>query len=255
MNKLFGAAALAATLCVGMHPALAAESASENRSVDARIVKIKLDGVINLNVKQGASAALVVYGEKDEIAKVTTTQNGDTLHIDTASRNHFHFGNSKELRAELTLPNLAELRSQGVGATEVSGFSGDTIKIDLDGAGSMVVTVHYKRVLAHLSGVGSMTLNSGESDSVDLGMRGAGQISVNGQSKLLHAKLGGLGSLDAKKLVADAVDLDMAGLGGATVYAKNSAALHLAGMGSATVYGKPAKRTSSAVGMGSIDWN
>ena len=46
----------------------------------------------------------------------------------------------------------------------------------------------------------------------------------------------------------------MTGLGGASVYAKNSANLKLSGLGSATVYGKPASRSASAHGMGSVSW-
>jgi hypothetical protein len=89
---------------------------------------------------------------------------------------------------------------------------------------------------------------------VGLDLRGAGQMVVSGQSRNLNAKLGGIGSLDAQQLRADSVDMDMSGLGGATVYASTSARLHLTGLGSATVYGKPANRSASARGLGSVAW-
>lgn len=254
MKTLFASAMITAALLTS-GSVLADEQLSEGRAIDARVVKVKLDGVINLKVRQGATPSLVLYGEKRHLAKVSVSQNGDTLVIDTEHHGlSFNGGERKELRAELTLPAMTELLSRGVGATEVQGFSGSDIKLTLDGAGSVTVNSNYRNVNARLGGVGKMTLNSGDADKVDLNMRGAGQIAVNGQCKLLRADLGGLGSLDAKSLRADAVELDMSGLGGASVYAKTSANVRLSGLGSATVYGKPASRAATARGLGNVSW-
>lgn len=254
MNRLIGTTLATAVLTFAAAPAAAGEVVSETRTVDARVVKIKLDGVINLHVKQGATPSLTLHGDKRYVSKVKLDQRGDTLHIGT-ERSGWSWGREKhDLRAELTLPNLTEFTSEGVGATEVSGFTGDTMTLALEGAGSLKVTGSYKTINSRMGGVGSMTLNAGSTDLVDLSMRGAGSITVSGQSRMLRARLGGVGSLDAKGLRSDAVDLDMSGLGGATVYASNSAHLRLNGLGSATVYGQPANRNATARGMGSVSW-
>ena len=257
MNKLIGTAIVAASLGLGASAAFAADQVTETRAVDARVVKIRLNGIVNLNVRQGATASLTLKGERNELIKVHTRVQGDTLIIDSDNRKTFHWGkNSKhDVQADLTLPAMNEFNSQGVGSTEVQGFTGDQIRLVLDGAGAITVTSRYKNIDARLGGVGSITLNAGDTDRVDLNMKGAGHIEVNGQSKLLKAKLGGVGSLDAQELRADVVDLDLTGLGGATVYAKNSASLNLTGLGSADVYGKPANRNASARGMGSVTWH
>lgn len=254
MNKFLGMVLTAAALSLPAASAIADEVVSETRAIDARIVKVKLDGVMNLRVKQGATPSLTLYGEKRHLAKVKTDQNGETLRIDN-DQSAWTFNNDKnEVRVELTLPNLNEFTSEGVGTTEVSGFSGEKITLALDGAGSVKVNSNYKNINSRLGGVGSMTLNADSSDVVDLNMRGAGSITINGNTRLLRAKLGGVGSLDAKALQSDSVDLDMTGLGGATVYAKNAASLRLSGLGSATVYGKPASRNATARGLGSVAW-
>lgn len=255
MHTMISAVIMAVTLSATT-PMAMAEQTSETRAIDARVMKVKLDGIIDLRLKQGPSASLVISGDQRYVSKVVTSQQGDTLHIDTVSDRHFHFGGNKQhqLRAELTLPNFKELVSQGVGSAEISGFSGEQIRLSLDGAGSVTLASRYRNIDAHLGGVGSMTLNAGDTDSVEVSLRGAGRIEVNGQSKLLRAKLGGVGSLEARALRADAVDLNMTGLGSATVYAKTSANLTLNGLGSATVYGKPANRTSTARGLGSVSW-
>ena len=255
MNKILGTMMMAAALAVTATPAAADEQMSQQRGIDARVLKVKLGGVIDLRIKQGATPSLVLIGEKRDVARVSVVQSGDTLTIDTENRGwHFGGGDRHDVRAELTLPNLNELVSHGVGATDVQGFTGKEVRLTLDGAGSVKITSQYRNVIARLGGVGSMTLNAGDTDQVDLKLRGAGHIAVNGHSKLLRATLGGVGSLDARQLEADAVDLDMSGLGGATVYAKTTANLKLSGLGSATVYGKPGNRSAEARGLGSVSW-
>ena len=253
MKKYLKAAMLATVLCSGANAALA-DVISEARSVDTRTVNIDVDGVISLKVKQGAVAALTIYGEPDAVKRVIVEQNGDTLHIGTARTNTIHIGSKQELRAELTLPNLRAVISAGVGSTEVNGFSGENLRLALEGAGSVKVNAQYRNVDVKLGGVGGMTVNAGNSDNVDLHLNGTGHIEITGQSKQLHASLGGMGSLDAQQLRADTVDLNMSGLGSASVYAKSSANLKLTGLGSAKVYGNPANRSGSSRGLGSISW-
>lgn len=257
MFRLISSTILAIGLATITGNAVAQQQSSETRTVDARITRIKLGGVIDLRVKQGPVASLVIAGDARYVPKVVTTQRGDTLLIELERERHLHFGKDQKdrLSAELTLPNFTELVSQGVGAAEISGFTGQQVRLALDGAGTVVMTSRYHNVDASLSGVGSMTLHTADSDKVDLNLRGAGQIEINGSSRLLTARLGGVGSLEARELRADSVDLKLTGLGSATVFAKNSASLILSGLGSATVYGKPATRKATSTGLGSVNWD
>ncbi len=226
---------------------------SESRPIDARVVRVKLDGVIDLKLRQGAVAQLVLTGERKFLVKTTTVQSGDTLTIDTDDRN-IKIGRRHMLHAELTLPRLRELRSDSVGSTEVFGFSGDEIDLTLDGAGAMKVVADYRVVNASLGGIGSMNIQSGNSERIDLNLHGAGYVTLIGRTKMLKASLGGLGGLDAEKFQADSVDLDMSGLGNASVQARQNAVLNLSGMGSVTVYGKPQNRSVSVDGLGKVSW-
>lgn len=255
MKKLIGTVCMAVALSAASGAALA-QQASETRAIDARVLKVKLDGVIDLRVTQGPAASLVITGDQRYVPKVVTTQRGNTLHIDIENNRHFQFGknNKEQLRAELTLPNLNELESHGVGSASISGFSGEQIRLSLNGAGTVTLASRYRNINASLGGVGSMTLGATDSERVELSLRGAGRIEVNGKAQLLRAKLGGVGSLEARELRADAVELKMTGLGSAAVFAKTSADLVLNGLGSATVYGKPSRRNWSANGLGSVSW-
>jgi hypothetical protein len=257
MNKILSAGVL---MLAGLVPAgLALAAADDNtitevRSIDPRVVRVKLDGVIDLKLRQGPVAKLVITGDKRWLSKTTTDQSGDTLTIDTEMHGikvqHQHLG----LRAELTLPQLRELSSESVGWTEITGFTGDELELSLEGAGSMKVVSNYRIVTASLGGVGSMNIQSGNSDGIDLNLQGAGWVTLVGKSKWLKAQLGGLGGLDAQQFQADSVKLELSGLGNATVSARQSATLNLSGMGSVTVYGKPTNRNVSVDGLGKVSW-
>jgi len=243
---------LVASLCTLLARAGNDEVSTEVRPIDARVVRIKLDGVIDLKLRQGDTPSLVIKSDKRFTGKVEAVQSGDTLHLDTEGRGIKLNHNS--VRAELTLPMLREVVSDGVGTTEIAGFTGDELELTLDGAGSMKVTGDYKKLKANLGGVGSMHLWLSENDSVELDLHGAGFINLGGHSKMLRASLGGLGSLNAQQFQADSVNLELSGLGNATVTAKTNATLNLSGLGSVTVYGKPLNRDVSVDGLGKVSW-
>lgn len=226
---------------------------SESRAIDGRVIKVRLDGIINLKLRQGTQPSLIIRGEQRYVTRVTTTQSGNTLVIETEMHSNKSV-NGRTLQAELVLPSLRELSSDGFGSSEVTGFSGEKLDLALDGAGMFKITADYKMVNASLGGVGSMTLQMDQCDRVDLNLGGAGVITLIGRSHVLKASLGGLGGLSAQRFIADTVDLELSGLGNATVYAKQSANLNLSGLGSVTVYGKPLNRNVSVDGLGKVSW-
>jgi Putative auto-transporter adhesin, head GIN domain len=252
MNKVFklGMAATGFLACFAIAQA-APEVATETRPIDARVVRVKLDGAVDLRIRQGSAATLTLSGDPRWLARTVTVQSGDTLNIDTDAHGRLRLGS---LHAELTLPALREVSSESLGSTDVSGFSGDELELSLDGAGSMRISCNYRMVTASLGGVGSMNLTSLNGEGVDLNLRGAGFVTLNGRAKWLKADLGGLGSLDAKEFVADSVNVDLSGLGNASVTAHQNASLNLSGMGSVTVYGKPLNRKVAVDGLGKVSW-
>ncbi len=230
------------------------ETATETRSLDARVVRVKVDGLVDLRLRQGAVASLVLTGDRKLLAATTSEQQGDTITIGNEVKG-FKFGRGKNtLRAELTLPQLREVSTESVGAADVSGFSGDELDLKLDGAGSMKIQCSYRLVTAVLGGVGSMHIDGAQLEGIDLNLRGAGFVTLKGSTKWLKASLGGLGSMDAQHLLVDTVNLELSGLGNASVAARQNANLNLSGLGSVTVYGKPVNRSVSVDGLGKVSW-
>lgn len=247
MNHLFQAGALAAALALAPAASAADDHLTETRTVNAGAQRVRLDGAIDLHLRQGAVPSLVISGGRRALNAVTTEQQGDTISIGGPVR-------GARARAELTLPSLREVASDSLGSTEVSGFAGDELDLSLEGAGSMKVNCTYRIVSASLGGVGSLDFQGVASEGVEVELRGAGYARLSGRAQWLRASLGGLGGLDAQHFQADKVNVDLSGLGSATVTARQSANLRLSGMGSVTVYGKPASRNVSVEGLGKVSW-
>lgn len=255
MMKVWQSGLIALSLVVGMGSAQARdEQVRETRPVDAKVVRVKLDGAIDLKLRQGEAAALVISGDKRYVDKTMIVQHGETLMIDMDGGGAFKLGKQNLLRIELTLPRLRELRTESIGSTEVSGFSGEDIDLALEGAGSLKMLSNYKTVHATLGGLGSLHLAGLDSEGVVLDLQGAGYVTLSGQAKWLKANMGGLGGLDAKALYTDSVNVDLSGLGNATVHARQNAHLNLSGLGSVTVYGKPQSKHVSVDGLGKVSW-
>jgi hypothetical protein len=248
-NLLIGLMALTmGTLMSGS--ALADGPNSETRPLDANVSKVYLGGSATLQLRQGPTPSLVIYGDSDALKQITTTQNGDTLRIEM----HGFFLHTPSLRIEMTLPKLTDFNSNGVGNAQVNGFSGDSLQMTVTGAGDVNAVVHYKHVTARSTGIASMTINDDDSDSIDVSLPGAGRMLLVGQTKSLVSQLSGVGSLDAKDLKADTVKSTLNGVGSVKVYAKDSATMILHGVGSAIVYGNPTVRNAVVSGLGKVTW-
>ena len=260
MNKFFKLGLALAAFCTFAGGARASDQvAVETRTIDPRITRIKLDGLVSVKIRQGTAPMLVLKGHPRFLSRTTTAQSGDTLHIHTESRegnrgNLYILHERNSIRAELVLPALREVWSESLGSTEVHGFSGDELDLTLDGAGSMKIVANYRLVTATLGGLGSMHLAGLNAEGVELNLRGAGVVHLAGRSKWLKADLGGLGGLNAQQCPVETINLDLSGLGNATVNVQQNANLSLSGMGSVTVYGKPANRKVAIDGLGKVSW-
>src|SRR5690242_4686929 len=112
VDKFFKFAFMFAAFCGFVEAASAApDVVSETRPLDERVVRVKVDGIVDVQVRQGSPASITVRGDRRWVARTSTDQHGDTLSIDT----ELHSGSITErfvgrevsqLRVELTLPKL-----------------------------------------------------------------------------------------------------------------------------------------------------
>jgi len=232
-----------------------AQEGSENRAIDAKVVKVGLGGAIDVTVRQGPTATMVVYGDQAKLSRIHTVVSGDTLYLDGPNREFsLGIGGGKHSRVELTLPDLKELLSNGLGDATISEFNGEQLHLVLSGAGNINLTGNFKQLDARLNGLGNMDISVAGNDTMDLRLSGAGHIKTSGQSKNLLANVSGVGNLDAKKLQTDSATVNLGGFGNVSVFARQSVHLNLGGLGNADVYGQPSVRDVQSSGMGKINW-
>jgi hypothetical protein len=102
----------AAGLCAGFGNVQAADSASTTHTVDARVVRVKVDGAVNLRIRQGNPPTLTLTGDPRWLSATTIEQEGDTLSIDGGTHGRMRISG---LQAELVLPRLREVSSESLG--------------------------------------------------------------------------------------------------------------------------------------------
>jgi len=225
---------------------------SETREVSAKITQIDLSGPIDLTLRRGATPMLTVSGEQRLLANVQTTLDGATIHIGPKGMLFHH---RQPLQVELVLPNLTKLDIHGSGDSIVSGFSGDSLSLELIGSGDVKFTGRYKDLKASVQGSGDLELHGGNSDSVSLNMVGSGNISASGNTKALQLDLSGSGDVDAEHLAADQAKVIVQGSGQASVFVRNDVDLTLRGSGDIQVFGNPRQRASQRSGPGEVTWH
>ena len=224
---------------------------SEVRAVTAEVVVVKVEGGVELVLRQGATPAISVRTEQRLLGNLVTRQEGNTLTISTKG---VMINARRPMRVELTLPALQELQVLGSGNSKVDGFTGEALTLALQGSGDLVLHGKYRRVTGTVTGSGDLKLDSGDSDSVELSLFGSGNATVNGSSKLLKAAITGSGDLLGTGLPSDSVMISATGSGDAMVHAKNSVAIVIRGSGDVHVQGSPTQRSIDKNGSGDVSW-
>lgn len=226
--------------------------ASESRPVPDGVDAIALDGPIELTVRQGATPELRVRGEQRLLGNVDITQEGAVLHIGIRGMVLRH---REPLVVDLTLPSLTAVTLGGTSDSRINGFSGERMKLQLNGAGSARFNGRFQFLEVGLSGSGDLDVNGGAAtERVDLRLMGTGSITVVGNTRELLAESSGVGELDAEHLRADSVTLTQSGAGSSTVHARERAAITLNGSGDVEVHGNPGERRTSRTGSGSVNY-
>ena len=226
--------------------------ATETRPVSAGVLNIDLNGPVDLNLRQGAVASLMVRGEQRLLGNIDTSGDGTTLHIGTKGMllNPRH-----PIQVTLVLPRLDQLSVRGSGDSTVNGFSGERIEVHLSGSGKLKFNGRYKDVLASLHGSGDMELNGGSSDNVNVTLVGSGDMTVVGASKHFTLDQTGSGDLDGEHMSAEDANVELRGSGGVTLTATKVIAIDLHGSGDVRVYGKPAERSIKRSGSGEVSFD
>jgi len=225
---------------------------SDTRSVARPVRAIDLGGPIDLTLRQGAVASLVVRSEQRLLGNIDThIDAAGTLHIDTVGMLLHH---RQPLQVSLVLPSIEAIMVRGSGDSTVSGFSGERIELELNGSGQLKFNGRFRQVQAAIHGSGELDINGGASDQVEAALIGSGALTVAGSARRFKAALTGSGDIDARHLGADQVKLKLMGSGDAVVTALQAVNVTLRGSGDVLVHGAPPQRNVSRDGSGEVSF-
>lgn len=224
--------------------------ASENRELPAGVDAVDLEGPIDLTLRYGSAPSLKVRGEARLLDNVDVRKEGDVLHIGIRG---MVLGHRRPLEVELVLPSLEGVTVDGSGDSTVNGFSGERIKVRMEGSGSLHFNGRFREVDAGMSGSGELDLNGGSGiERFDAVLSGSGHLTIVGSTRELQANASGSGELDARHLRAEKVQVSQTGSGQSTVRATQTVAASISGSGDIEVIGNPAERSVSRSGSGAV---
>ncbi len=186
-------------------------AAQEVRDLPA-FKSIASQGVYRLVVTNSPTQSVVLSGDSERLAQISTKVVGDELVISTTEKKHIRWKDD-DVVVSISVKQLSRLQMEGVGNTELKQLSGDEFKLSYRGVGTLHVAGRVDRFVLDAEGVGT---------------------------------------INARELDAKAVQARLAGVGSAKVRASESLDAHVEGVGSLLYYGKPKQVAKSADGIGSV---
>lgn len=186
-------------------------AADETRTVSS-FQAIRSEGVFTLIVNAGKPQSLNIDADDKLLSKIKTEVIGNELVIKYDEKNKSH-NLSDKIRITINMPELKQIKIEGVGET---------------------------------------TLNQLVGDKIDIQYEGVGKLTANGKVKTVSIHAEGVGEIDSKDLYAERAEVHVEGVGSVKVRASEDLNASLDGVGSLTYYGKPKHISKRADGLGSV---
>jgi hypothetical protein len=172
-------------------PSLAADDVAETRTVSA-FDRIRLEGAFASEITAGEHQTLVVVsGNRDVVARVTTKVSGGTLVVGMRPGLGLF---QRSPRLEIHLPVLHGFANDGAGSANVTGLTGGDIEIEDAGAASIVASGRAAREDISLEGVGKIDTTALDARDVTVSNDGVGSVHVRA-SGILTMSVNGVGEI------------------------------------------------------------
>lgn len=164
-------------------------AASETRSLPA-FQAVQLAGSNQVAVRVGEPQSVVVTGDDNLLALVTTEVRDGALVIDSDGS----FSTEKPMSVEVSVPSLGAVALSGSGVVTVEGVDAEKLVARLPGSGLLVVDGTTERLDAELTGSGRLLLAELVAQDATAVVSGSGQIEVHA-TRRLDATVSGSGTI------------------------------------------------------------
>jgi hypothetical protein len=200
------------------------------------VTRLQLDGVFNLTITQSDQESIEVVGDESMIKKLLIDQDGDLLTLSMEEDLADNFFDKNELRINLSLQDLKELKYDGVGNVKTQG----TFKV-----GDV-------RLIG--SGVGNLELDL-DAQQIDADFDMVGNITLQGNAYRAIFENNGVGKLDASQLIVGNMEVKSSGIGKVDVHCTGDLSLVVDGIGKVTYSGNPRILKKEVSGIGKVAKN
>lgn len=184
MNKLLITMMIAAAAPLAM-------AAQETRELPA-FKSITTQGAYKLVVTAGQTQSVVVSGEQDLMAKLSTKVVGDDLVISMPDEKRS--GWKDKLTIVIGVAQLNKFQMEGVGDTTLNKLAGEEFILRYQGVGTLTANGKVQRFVLKAEGVGSVDARELDAKTVEASLEGIGSAKVRA-TESLNAKVEGIGSL------------------------------------------------------------
>jgi hypothetical protein len=193
--------------------------------------EISLGGEFEVYLTQGPAADIILEGQENVLADLSTTTRNNKLEIEYK---HSCVRIDKPVKVYLTTPNL--------------------IKFSISGANSVKGLTDWKVNDLEISSSGSSSVNLTlkEANSVESHISGSGEICLAGEANAQELDISGSGRLKAFSFFTKTTEIKISGSGRGDVSAENKLQANISGSGKVRYKGSPAV-SASVSGSGSVE--
>lgn len=191
--------------------------------------KVDISGAFEVHLRKASTTGVTVTTDENLHEFIMSELDGDVLKI-WSERN---LDSDEPILLEVNYDKL-----QGVsvgGASSLEGqdqITGDYLRVEMSGAGSIDLDVSLKALRVSISGAGAMD--------------------IRGEVIEQYIDMSGAGSLEAFELKSQTCEIELSGVGGASVFVEKRLEATVSGVGGVSYKGDPENVISNVSGIGSI---
>jgi len=213
MNRITILLVPALALIAGCSPGIKGDGVvvTTNRTI-ADFSTLQADGAYQIKWSSG-KPALTISTDQNLLPLITTSVNGDTLHIDRTE----NLSPTKGITIHVSSASLKEVRLNGAVSLTASNVSGPDLKLESNGASSINVDGSVTNLEVNFSGASSLGAKALQTqtakvslsgacsadvtvtESLDASISGAGRITYGGNPKAVTKNVSGAGKIESRR--------------------------------------------------------
>jgi hypothetical protein len=191
---------------------------SEQRPV-AGFDRVSLEGAGDILLEQGQVEALVLEGDEEVLARISTEVSDGKLVIKYKSWFDLIWYRQR-IKAHLTLKELHEIGISGSGSVRASSLAADRLKLSV-------------------SGSADMDLEGLEADNLEVHVSGSGEFELRGRATHQDMHISGSGKIEASGLEGQDAEVHVSGSGRITLNVQDSLGVRVSGSADVRYLGQP----------------